>query len=105
MTTASASGGGCTAANPELCFGVNGTGVYVNWMQVQAHTDAPALVYEGIFSPSGKVLKEAQYNVAANSWAPALKDTINADVPPGKYCGETYLNNTIPTIQYCVVVS
>ena len=105
MTSASASGGGCTGSDPELCFGVNGTALYVNWIQVQAHTDAPAKVYEGIFGPGGKLLKEAEYNVAANQWAPPLRDNINADVPAGKYCGETYLNDKIPTIQYCIQVS
>ncbi len=81
MTSASASGGGCTASDPELCFGVNGTALYVNWIQVQAHTDAPAKVYEGIFGPNGKVLMEKEYTVAANTWAPPLRDNINADVP------------------------
>ena len=105
MTTASASGGGCTAADPELCFGVNGTGLYVNWIQAQAHTDAPAEVYEAILGPGRKVLKEAQYSVGFDSWAPPLKDTIDANMPAGQYCGETYLNYTGTAVLYCIEVS
>jgi hypothetical protein len=104
VSSASASGGGCTDSNPEVCFGVNGSGNYVNWIQVQVHVTGKSDVGLNLSGPDFGMFTEWQ-EMPGSGWTQPFPWQFDRDVAPGWYCGSVTIGDGSPEDYKCVDVT
>jgi hypothetical protein len=104
VSSASASGGGCTDSNPEVCFGVNGSGNYVNWMQVQVHVTSAGEVGLNISGPDFGPFTEWQ-PMSGAGWTVPFTWQFDRNVTPGWYCGSVTFNGSPDEDYKCLDVT
>ena len=104
VSSASASGGGCTDSNPEVCFGVNGSGLLINWLQVQVHVTSKSEVGLNLSGPDFGTYTQWQ-SMSGAGWTAPFTWPIGHDMPPGWYCGSVSFNGGNPEDYKCVDVT